>query len=149
MIPRRSHNSRESATVRDTVVAQGEKADAGAEGGERDGDAVRENEVATVVFVNFLSGEVEDFCCCCVLGSRRRGLVWEVGGVLREDETAGRRSTYTRLAELSILTVMLFARSSIARSSVLLRHIHAGLVKGLLLIFENWYIVTSPEVSLE
>ena len=49
-----------------------------------------------------------------------------------------REESHTRASELSMLMVTLFARSSIARSKVLLRHIQAGFVNRLLDIFVNF-----------
>ena len=52
-------------------------------------------------------------------------------------------STYTRLAELSMLIVMLFARSSIALGKLSFRHIQGGFVNRLFEIFVNLSLPSS------
>jgi hypothetical protein len=62
---------------------------------------------------------------------------WELSGRIVRKVKLGARASYTRFEELSILMVILFARSSMPLARVRLRHIQDGFVNKLFDIFEK------------
>lgn len=124
--------------MHNSVGPERKEADTGAQNGKCSCNAIRRDEVCAVISVDIAACEIDHVGGDFVLLSEVRLMSVEEDNVLGAFNGA-----HMRFEELSMLMVMLFARSSTARSSVRFRHIHAGLVKTLLVMFANLLGVTS------